>query len=158
MRLQQKGCLFTRHGSWHLIYYKHGKRVQVAIARMSSTSPEQARALADKLLRPVNSHWHGYRRKTTLGNMLQQAHKQGPRLTLEQKEQMLKKQKHRCAICGTTNPGNLGWHYDHNHETGQSREALCGPCNVALGFVREDVSILQRMIAYIHKHTTVFAL
>ena len=58
-----------------------------------------------------------------------------------------------CAIC--QKPSVLGKHLrvDHDHETGAVRGLLCDGCNVALGFVYEDVRTLQRMIDYLNKHS-----
>jgi hypothetical protein len=57
--------------------------------------------------------------------------------------------KKNCAICGEkiTKQSNI----DHNHSTGQVRDVLCSCCNAALGLVKEDVSILAKMIIYIKK-------
>ena len=42
-------------------------------------------------------------------------------------------------------------HFDHDHITGEFRGWLCFPCNAALGFAKDDVEILQRMIDYLRK-------
>lgn len=49
-------------------------------------------------------------------------------ITVEQYEEMLKRQKGGCAICGKR-PGKKRLHVDHNHETGQVRGLLCAKCN-----------------------------
>lgn len=43
-------------------------------------------------------------------------------------------------------------HVDHCHNTGIVRGVLCFNCNVALGNVREDISILQKLIQYLEVH------
>jgi hypothetical protein len=57
--------------------------------------------------------------------------------------------KSHCAICENkiTEQSNI----DHNHLTGQIRDILCSCCNAALGLVREDISVLSKMITYIKK-------
>jgi len=40
---------------------------------------------------------------------------------------------------------------DHDHKTGRVRELLCNRCNVVLGFVDDDISLLQAMIDYLIK-------
>jgi hypothetical protein len=40
---------------------------------------------------------------------------------------------------------------DHNHETGEVRELLCGDCNTAIGMAKEDPEILQAMISYLKR-------
>lgn len=41
---------------------------------------------------------------------------------------------------------------DHNHETGQTRALLCRRCNAALGIWEENISILERAVAYLSTH------
>ena len=41
---------------------------------------------------------------------------------------------------------------DHNHDTGFIRSLLCNHCNVMLGFAREHIGILAKMIAYLHEY------
>jgi hypothetical protein len=42
-------------------------------------------------------------------------------------------------------------HVDHDHETGKVRGVLCYLCNLALGYVHDDVKVLQTMIDYLNK-------
>lgn len=41
---------------------------------------------------------------------------------------------------------------DHDHETGEVRGLLCGPCNRALGMVKEEKRILQGLIRYLEDY------
>jgi hypothetical protein len=41
---------------------------------------------------------------------------------------------------------------DHNHESGKIRGLLCSNCNLALGYLQEDIKIAKNLIAYIEKH------
>jgi hypothetical protein len=43
-------------------------------------------------------------------------------------------------------------HVDHCHETGRVRALLCNRCNVAIGMLREDMSIILRAADYVAKH------
>lgn len=52
-----------------------------------------------------------------------------------------------CAICGGPSK-----HLDHNHDTGEIREALCGLCNQAIGLFGEDTDRMQAALAYLEKH------
>jgi hypothetical protein len=64
----------------------------------------------------------------------------------------LKDQQFACAICGADEPkgnGNLHFHVDHDHETGQVRGLLCSPCNVGLGKFKDSPSVLQSAINYL---------
>ena len=58
---------------------------------------------------------------------------------------MLVRQNFRCYICHKI--GDLV--VDHNHETRKVRALLCAGCNSAIGFAKEDISILENMISYI---------
>lgn len=70
-------------------------------------------------------------------------------LTLQEYNKKIYDQNGLCAICHRPEfPLNI----DHNHKTGVVRELLCNRCNIALGQVREDVTILKSAIAYLEKH------
>jgi hypothetical protein len=53
-----------------------------------------------------------------------------------------------CAICGATE----GVHLDHDHTTGAIRDALCGPCNRAIGLVKDDAARLHAAADYLDAH------
>jgi len=60
-----------------------------------------------------------------------------------------------CASCGLP-PGErsgkvLRLSVDHNHTTGEVRELLCGPCNVALGNLRDDPERIRKLLVYAEK-------
>lgn len=42
---------------------------------------------------------------------------------------------------------------DHDHETGKGREWICDSCNTGLGRFKDNISLLQKAIAYLQKHT-----
>lgn len=66
---------------------------------------------------------------------------------------MLTDQNNRCACCGKhENDEHHRLAVDHNHITGSVRALLCSNCNRAIGFVQEDISILQNMIQYLESH------
>lgn len=67
-----------------------------------------------------------------------------------------KRQRGRCAICGTrmvrgTRAGN-GVAADHDHRTRTTRALLCALCNVALGALRDDPSLMRAAAAYVERH------
>lgn len=74
-------------------------------------------------------------------------------ISLEEYDTKLKNQKYCCAICGIhENKVKLRFAVDHNHKTGEVRDLLCGQCNVAVGMVKEDLTILTSMISYLMEH------
>lgn len=70
-------------------------------------------------------------------------------ITPEERDAMLEAQGGVCKICGGAKPSKLGWVVDHCHTKGQVRGILCNPCNLALGYVRDNVEIMRAMIRYI---------
>jgi hypothetical protein len=75
-------------------------------------------------------------------------------MTMEKYAEMLNSQGGVCAICKKGNSVGRNLAIDHNHSTGVVRELLCHNCNFAIGYAKEDTSILEGMIAYIKKHET----
>ena len=70
-------------------------------------------------------------------------------LNPEKFQEMYDAQGGKCAIC-QKEPLDNHLSVDHNHETGEIRGLLCVGCNWALGWVKEDVVTLLRMIDYIN--------
>lgn len=66
-------------------------------------------------------------------------------ITQEQYEEVLKKQKGRCAICKKKRVLKI----DHCHKTGKFRQLLCGNCNTGLGMFADDPKLLKRAAKYL---------
>lgn len=67
-----------------------------------------------------------------------------------------------CAICGTLTPVGKGWVVDHDRSTCHPgdfsckdcrRGILCAACNTALGYARDNPTVLRRMADYIELGT-----
>jgi Recombination endonuclease VII len=71
-------------------------------------------------------------------------------LTVEDYDQMLENQEHRCGIC-LTHKDELkkGLCVDHCHRTGKVRMLLCVSCNTGLGQFRDSTENLSRAIKYL---------
>ena len=67
-------------------------------------------------------------------------------------EDLVKKQKGKCAICKKEYLKKL--YIDHNHSTNKVRGLLCPSCNMTLGLVYEDIGILKNMISYLEKNNS----
>ncbi len=63
-------------------------------------------------------------------------------------DNMIAAQDGKCKICQVKTDV---LHLDHDHETGQVRDMLCGSCNRALGLIKEKESVLLAMIYYLNK-------
>ena len=71
-------------------------------------------------------------------------------MTLEEFDNMLVKQQHRCAICRSGSSGDSGsFRVDHNHKTGEIRGLLCNPCNLTLGNAKESINRLSACALYL---------
>lgn len=73
-------------------------------------------------------------------------------ITVMEYDAMLESQGGVCSICGGTNKSGRRLGVDHNHKTGRVRALLCGPCNCAIGNVREDPAIARKLAVYIGMH------
>lgn len=68
-------------------------------------------------------------------------------------DQMLEDQDGVCAICkGPPNGRYDKYVIDHDHETGSVRGLLCNNCNAAIGFLRDDVELVDAASRYLQKH------
>lgn len=78
-------------------------------------------------------------------------------LTLEQYRAILENQGGCCAICRLP-PSELlrgkikQLSVDHNHHTGRVRALLCGPCNSAIGLLKESTELMLAAATYINYH------
>jgi hypothetical protein len=82
------------------------------------------------------------------------------KITKENYHGLLEAQGGSCAICKGENRQsdkrtgkNRSLHVDHNHKTGSIRGLLCHKCNLALGFLNEDVKKIKSMIKYLEKYS-----
>lgn len=73
-------------------------------------------------------------------------------------ELMLRDQNGGCAICGSKPPKGKRLDIDHDHDSGEVRGLLCGPCNRSLGLLKDDPSVIRRAADYVASggHTSRF--
>lgn len=67
-------------------------------------------------------------------------------LTPEQLVDMFEAQNKECKICLKTIDK---YHIDHDHDSGIVRGLLCGPCNMALGLLKDNTETLRSAIEYL---------
>ena len=74
-------------------------------------------------------------------------------LTIGGYERLKAAQNGACVTCRRT-PKELNGRklvVDHDHKTGLVRGLLCGPCNTAIGMVRENSEVLEAIAVYLGK-------
>lgn len=56
-----------------------------------------------------------------------------------------------CEICGVAEDGTRATQimFDHCHATGRFRGWICHRCNVALGYIKDNVQVARRIVAYL---------
>jgi recombination endonuclease VII len=72
-------------------------------------------------------------------------------LTVSDYDELFNKQGGVCAICGLATKERLV--VDHDHDTDKVRGLLCRSCNVALGFMRDDIVRLAAAIEYLKENS-----
>lgn len=68
-------------------------------------------------------------------------------------EKMLTDRNYKCDICEYIQPENAtkmqNLYIDHCHNTNKVRGLLCFRCNSALGYLKDDIKILENTIKYL---------
>lgn len=72
-------------------------------------------------------------------------------ISLNDYNELLKKQNEVCAICGNKEKNGKKLSIDHCHATKKVRGLLCGSCNRALGLLKDNTLFLQKAIEYLIK-------
>lgn len=60
-----------------------------------------------------------------------------------------------CSICKLPekdNPGGKALHIDHDHKTGKVRGLLCNNCNSGIGYLKDNIELLEAAIQYLITH------
>lgn len=71
----------------------------------------------------------------------------------EEYDRLYKMQHGKCAICGKSEQDNgKQLAADHNHSTGEFRGLLCITCNLALGYIYDNIELLENMLKYLERH------
>jgi hypothetical protein len=66
---------------------------------------------------------------------------------------LLDRQDYKCLICSVHQANcKTTFHVDHDHETGEIRGVLCGPCNANLKRLRKNPAIMKATVEYLEKH------
>ena len=72
-------------------------------------------------------------------------------ITINDYYEMLEEQNGVCAGCGADEPGYNQKFFcvDHNHVDGRIRGLLCGPCNLALGKLKDNPTTIRTLADYV---------
>lgn len=72
-------------------------------------------------------------------------------ITRSQYDEQLVAQGHRCAICGSDEPGSKYRRFavDHCHRTGRARGLLCNPCNIGMGRFADNADLILAARIYV---------
>lgn len=75
-------------------------------------------------------------------------------LTASQFEEMLAKQRGKCAVCRCPHKeeNKKRLQVDHCHKTKKIRGLLCYNCNNLLGKAKDDIKILRKLIEYLESY------
>lgn len=72
-------------------------------------------------------------------------------ISLDQYENILKEQNNLCKICNKpeNHKTKKNLTVDHCHKTKKVRGLLCHRCNAAIGLLKDDIKIIQKVIDYL---------
>jgi len=121
-------------------------RNREAARRWREANPEKAREATRKTM--------ARRRKEAPAAIAWAKAKSKYRLTEESYAAMLAEADGKCLVCAQsfTEAGTGKIVIDHHHGSGQVRGLICSGCNTAIGYVREDIERMTRMISYLRTH------
>ena len=72
-------------------------------------------------------------------------------LTEPEYHQLNESQNYVCAICKGNDDRGAKLAIDHCHTTNKVRGLLCRTCNVAIGYLNDDIALLESAINYLKK-------
>lgn len=140
----------------------HAKRSREVQAKLRAKRLALGNCLGCGLVAPAGGRTHCTACADKRNALARARHKKDPRkvysyklrkeygLTLAQYNALFAAQGGACAICNQIVNGNLN--VDHDHKTGKVRALLCAPCNLGIGNLREDPSLMEAAAAYIRSH------
>ena len=70
-------------------------------------------------------------------------------ITKQDYDLMLESQNNMCKICNIEFKTSGDVMIDHDHNTNEVRGLLCNNCNAGIGFLKDDVVLLEKAISYL---------
>jgi hypothetical protein len=76
-------------------------------------------------------------------------------ISLDEYDEMLKAQDYKCAVCGKEHLElqKKRLVVDHCHTSNKIRQLLCNNCNTALGLLKENIQVIEKLKNYIINHS-----
>jgi len=106
--------------------------------------------------RARNKEWRqnnrdSYRQHMALSDAKRRGHT--PPAPFPTLSQLIAEQHNRCRICQREFGSGKGTqpNRDHDHVTGRVRAALCGRCNVGIGYLQDSPDLLLEAAAYLQE-------
>lgn len=136
-------------------FYKRPNRGKNSVR---STCKDCSKSHLDSLKKTPHSQLPPERKKARRRTFRKSWLKRRYKMTIEDYEEMFEKQGGTCAICKSADSG--GKHdsetfmIDHCHKSEKVRGLLCNRCNLAIGVLKDDVWLIERILEYIKIHTT----
>jgi hypothetical protein len=97
---------------------------------------------------------HKSRSKENLWKYYGIVNKDGSRFTIKDYSELFRKQRGRCAVCGTPQYNlKKALSVDHDHKTGVVRGLLCNTHNRVLGLLQDNIKDIKAFIGYLRQQT-----
>lgn len=126
----------------------YGKAYKAANKAKIDARNAAYRAARRELLAAKQAERYSLNREAELATMRACTLKREYGLTPEDYTAILKAQGGKCAICRAA-PKRKSLAVDHDHNTGEVRGLLCGPCNTGLGRFGDSIEGLMKAIEYL---------
>lgn len=120
---------FFKQGNGYQAYCKACKYIKQKAWR-NSEAGQLAKARRSQTKKHIDEHY-----KTHYG------------ISLEEYSMLVALAEGKCAICKTVPDGKL--FVDHCHTSNKIRGLLCRPCNLLLGFAKDDTFVLEEAVKYL---------
>ena len=125
---------------------KNADKVRKTIALYRKNNPEKIKEWAKRNPEKIKAK----SRKQDL--------KRNHNITQKEYEMLLNSQDGKCAICHTDRPNCRNVEHlsvDHDHETGRIRGLLCQNCNLGIGHLKDNTTILESALFYLKERSSI---
>lgn len=131
-------------------YHKTHKEERKAAARIARENNREMYRLLDRKWREKHRGSVEYKSRKNKNSLQYLCKKYG--ITQDDYNRMFVEQGGCCKVCGVHQVSLRNrLSIDHDHITGKVRGLLCIKCNSAIGYVKENISILESMIKYLNQ-------